>query len=380
MSRHHGPAKSSSSNRQTISQSRVHFTCYANHIHRTAEGRKHMFSAEEAEKLMQKHIKKKTNPVEIRCMDDGLHFVLTEHKSLKIRKRAYYRDIRHVFIYSLNPQLFMLCVEDSDAKGKKYYESFQCENANDVKKLCELTAEAKASPDSRLTFTPQNGEEYIGENQVVGSNASQMSNVYHQSYNSLTGPTHIYQYDQPVTAYEMKKNVSITTSPPHEMNSRQTVKEVHSINDRLGSGEYDRLTSAKTPNLGTSQTALTSGLPSAVSNKLVRSNNPDRITYVPTYSEECLNRNGNHFTNDISHANWNSSLSEYRSQHLSPTEEILGPLELNKIFGKDLSYVDSDRGPIYLYALRVVSRVETYEGEGIKSETNSPNASRYFNH
>ncbi|KAF6778045.1 hypothetical protein AHF37_02703 [Paragonimus kellicotti] len=380
MSRYHGRAKSSSSDRQTISQSRVHFTCSANHIHRTTEGRKHMFSAEEAEKLMQKHIKKKMNPVEIRCMDDGLHFVLTEHKSPKIRKRAYYRDIRHVFIYSLNPQLFMLCVEDSEAKGRKYYESFQCENANDVRRLCELTAEAKASPDSRLTFTSQNGNEYVGENQVVGSNVNQMSNVYHQSYNSLTSPTHIDQHDQPVSAYEMKKNVSITTSPRHEMNSTQAVTASQNIYDRLGNGEHDQSTFAKTPNSGSNQTALATGLSSAMSNKLVRSNNPGRITYVPTYSEERPNRNGSHSTDDISHTNWNNSLSEYRSRHPSTTEEILGPLELNEIFGKDLSYVDSDRGPIYLYALRVVSRVETYEGEGIKSETNSPNASRYFNH
>ncbi|GAA32243.1 hypothetical protein CSKR_112401 [Clonorchis sinensis] len=133
------------------SESISYFVSSAKRIEKSTVSKKHTFTANEAEKLMKKHLKKKSIPVTIRCVEDGLHFAATTPKhQKKLKNLVTYRDIQHIFIYSLNPQLFMLCVEDSAKKGKKFYESFQCDNASDIGRICELTTEAKDAPDGKL--------------------------------------------------------------------------------------------------------------------------------------------------------------------------------------------------------------------------------------
>ncbi|TGZ62926.1 hypothetical protein CRM22_007179 [Opisthorchis felineus] len=133
------------------SESISYFVSSAKRVGKSTVSKKHTFTANEAEKLMRKHLKKKSISVNIHCVEDGLHFVATTTKhQKKLKELVTYRDIQHIFIYSLNPQLFMLCVEDSAKKGKKFYESFQCDNASDIGRICELTTEAKDAPDGKL--------------------------------------------------------------------------------------------------------------------------------------------------------------------------------------------------------------------------------------
>ncbi|CAL8089904.1 unnamed protein product [Calicophoron daubneyi] len=197
------------------------FRCLAQRLGRTTASRRHMFSAEEAEKLMMRHTKKKSTPTVIVCLEDRMTFKKTTPRVPKgFRTSVTYQDIKHIYIYSQDPQLFVLCITDSTIKNKKFYETFRGTNSNDVNELCRITAEAKASPNSRLqsrTTIPSNS---LRKKQIMQANQDPPA-----KYQNTTQPDHS-KLDAKEYGLIYSKNTGNADSKTQDSNRSRRIPEL----------------------------------------------------------------------------------------------------------------------------------------------------------
>ncbi|KER23816.1 hypothetical protein T265_14555 [Opisthorchis viverrini] len=305
------------------SESISYFVSSAKRVGKSTVSKKHTFSANEAEKLMKKHLKKKSIPVNIHCVEDGLHFAATTPKHRKkVKELVTYRDIQHIFIYSLNPQLFMLCVEESAKKGKKFYESFQCDNANDIGRICELTTEAKDAPDGKLHIRTTAAE-------IDYQNQPDTSREQNHVTTPQTGEERISWQQRGSSTVQVQESPKVSKEAvslsPLELSSGPTYEAVAPVQSGMTFSAYK-----PSADPGLDGTENNDGLVELTSSRIT-------IRSVSRAAGEKISRP--------------RCLEDHNVE------------ELNYMFGEPLTYMIEEpggskisaRGPIYLYAKRVLN-------------------------
>ncbi|TPP65926.1 hypothetical protein FGIG_10568 [Fasciola gigantica] len=372
------------------------FTCRADRLGREVASRKHTFSAEHAEKLMKKHMRKKAYPVSIMCMEDRIRFRLDSpaHSSKHLREYAKYSDIRHIFIYSLSPCLFMLCVEDKEKKDKKYYESFRCHVAEDVNRLCELTATAKQTPTN--TLPPQEPS----TPPQTDSSASEPNEMFEDVYNTVVpavsrgnpdrygtqsqemrsrakDPQSDYQQFIPDPAHSHASEVHVNKMGAKVTNLMTTVEEADSEH------QYQSPPTKRLMNQMTIEKTL-SPVEKAVPSRWFRES-------VRSVSVSIVDsRRG---SPKPSNKNWSTTIKSehgtyisYRMLRASPELEYRRD-ELMRLFGTDVTFLSVDRqigaticqhGSVFLYALREYDEEELGKPDRLLPSSKSSQAHYYL--
>ncbi|KAA0185630.1 hypothetical protein FBUS_09586 [Fasciolopsis buskii] len=343
----------------------VRFTCKADLLGRKVASKKHMFSAEHAEKLIKKHIHKKKNPVSISCMEDRIRFNpdnSTNSPIKHLREYAKYSDIRHIFIYSLSPCLFMLCVEDQERKNKKYYESFRCHVAEDVNRLCELTATAKQNPTNTLTVQRPAMPQQTADNFKPTPKESR-DNVYNElrdedSDDSLTPST-------PIKSHPNVPNSEYEQITPDKMMKFQSNAHVYSREEAptnvttVGEDEWEGEMEYQSPSINdlVLQRSVAPVLSAAPSQSVRESVHSESLRIVDS------RRGSRNLSNQPLIKPRNSECGVYiyyRKLDIRPNPQY-GHNEVEKMFGSDVTFLSEDTetgatmsstGPVFLYALR----------------------------
>lgn len=360
----------------------VRFTCKADLLGREVASKKHTFSAEHAEKLMKKHIQKKKNPVSISCMEDRIRFSpdnSTNSPIKHLREYAKYSDIRHIFIYSLSPCLFMLCVEDRERKDKKYYESFRCHVAEDVNRLCELTATAKQNPTNTLTVqrpvmppqtadnlkptTKESDDTLYNElrDNDPGSSGTPPSPLVKSQPN---GPNSEYEQLIPDTVTEFQSNAHVYSGEMAHANMTTVAEDA-----------WERELEYQSPSLvcATNDVVVQKAIApvlSAVPVQSVRDSVRSESLRIVDSRRGSRNLSNKSLTRPR-----NSEYAVYiyyRKLNIRPDRQY-GHDEVEKLFGTDVTFLSEDKeagatmcstGPVFLYALRESDSEETYENDG----------------
>lgn len=336
------PGLQSVSRRQSsVDGSEIFFSCLASSISRTAESRKHVFTSEQAEKLMHKHLKKKLTPINIQCLEEGVRFKPLSDKLASRRKFATYADIKHVFIFSLNPNLFMICVEDTAEKNKKYYESFQGETAADVGRICQLISFAKNTPDSKLIDPPE-----MDATELAGDMTTETPGLQQE-----------------------KRSISLLTSP-----SLLKAFEKHSLTKDRSCQAYIKEQLSTTVDVQNTELVSAKAL-----NPVFRSpdSSKQKMSNKPLKEPIEFGRRSKSMQN---------LYIDYSAKHDDPIDSCaLSPANLRSTYGRELTFVGTDRygssensrGPVYLFSKHVINGVEPYIATDIESATNSPNFKRH---
>ncbi|VDP83882.1 unnamed protein product [Echinostoma caproni] len=380
----------------------VHFTCPAERLDRSVSSQKHSFSAEHVEKLMKKHMKKRPHPVTILCTDDRILFRPGSGSRVSRHVRAYakYGDIRHIFIYSLNPRLFMVCVEDSERKSKKYYESFRCQQAEDVNRLCEVTATAKQNG-NRLTSAVMNqfGDVYADDPIELNESERQKNGMDVEEIEEVVLPMEAskLQHATPrvASAYDSPNRYDLSQSDLRRQYD-PTPPISPGIKESRVTEYYDnpRFVNRATPVIPTPSPVILQEQPA-----LRSTFNPpgistayfERIQATPPVPSSALIVRDSRRTSKTmqlqvvaeSREHSTATYQTYNSRNsftpkLDPQyrrEDII------RLLGDDVTYVISDpesgakmcqSGPVFLFAMRVYDQVDPYMGDDLVSATNSP--------
>lgn len=302
------------------------------------------------------------------------------HLPRRSRGYAKYADIRHFFIYSLNPSFFMLCLEESDNGDKKCYESFRGQNEEDVQRLCELTARAQQSGTNTLPLpndpkysTVKEGNTAESERATDGSPTeglnteegetpyvSPLNNrkVKATRYDSVNGFS--TEYDGTVSKNHLNAN---TYNQPYDFKNEPTTQP-----------EYEVVQPARSNNVAAQRTSL---------------NSPTNVYRSPALLIRDSRQASKERTPKIISKKAEPIYLTYRRNQFEarPTNSIYGREELTRIFGEDVTYVSLDQktgvnmspsGPIFLYALRTNDIVQSYHGNDLVSATNSPRFNMAF--